>query len=78
VNFEELKRIAQNEFEDMVIVSCKDIGNSLAFSYETTDGDVIPDVPIVCVDKSDGSIEYMTIPPIENLIKLEKGKEIQI
>lgn len=78
MSFEELKRIAQNEFKDMVIVSCKDIGDSFAFSYETKDGDVIPDVPIVCVDKSDGNVKYMTIPPIENLKKLEKGKEIQI
>lgn len=78
MSFEELKHIAQNEFKDMVIVSCKDIGDSLAFSYETMDGDVIPGVPIVSVSKSDGTVDYMTIPPIENLEKLEKGKEIQI
>lgn len=38
--------------------------------------EIIIDIPIIIVSKKNGGIDYLTIPPIENLKKLEKCKII--
>lgn len=38
--------------------------------------EIIIDIPIIIIRKKDGGIDYLTIPPIENLKKLEKCKII--
>ena len=38
--------------------------------------EIIIDIPIIIVNKKNGGIDYLTIPPIENLKKLEKCKII--
>lgn len=79
MSFEELKNKAANEVPDMEIKQCTDIGNEYVFSFGVKgEDDVVPGTPFVRVSKDDGKCSFMTVPPIENLELLAKGKEISI
>lgn len=77
--FKEVQKIAQRELPDLDIMQCTDIGDRFAFSFgiKATD-DVPPGTPIICVDKSNGKVSYLTIPPIETLDLLEKGHDVPL
>ena len=79
IPFEKLKSIAAKEMPNMEIKQCTDIGDDYVFSFGTkgTD-DVLPGTPFVRIAKDSGKCSFMTIPPIENLDLLEKGKEVSI
>lgn len=66
------KTIAKKEFPDFDIFSIKDIGDRWAFDFDAS----VPGVPIVCVDKLDGAVSWLTIPPLENLDIVDRGKLI--
>ena len=77
--FEELKSIAAKEMPDMEIKQCTDIGNDYVFAFGVNGkDDVLPGTPFVRISKDSGKCSFMTIPPIENLELLEKGKEVAI
>lgn len=70
--------IAKKEFKDLELINCIDIGDKYVFSFGVNKDDVPPGLPIVCVQKENGKVSYMTIPPLENLKILENGKEIEV
>ena len=76
----ELVEIAKSEYSsDFEIAECVDIGTCLAFFFTCKGIDEVPPgLPIICVDKFTGEVSTMTIPPISNLLLLEKGKRIVI
>lgn len=67
---------AHKEFSDYKLIECLDIGNAYAFYFSL--GDAVPGVPYVAVNKESGSVEYLTIPPFENLEIIRKGKKIEV
>lgn len=69
---------AHKEFPDYKLIECLDIGDAYAFYFSQSETENIPGVPYVSVDKESGSVEYLTIPPIENLKRIQKGKKIEI
>ena len=73
----EAKDIAQKEFPEYPISSITDIGDKWVFAYDTGNPP-IPGSPLVVVVKSSGLVEYMSIPPLENLKLIESGIEIEI
>ncbi len=74
----EASRIANRKMKDYMLLECVDIGNRFAFSFGLKDKSVPPGMPIVCVDKANGEVTYMTIPPIENLKTLNNGKLVEV
>lgn len=72
ITLEKAKGIAQKQFPDFPVFDIRDIGSKWAFSYDTP----IPGIPFVCISKSNGDINYLTVPPIENLKIIENGKVI--
>lgn len=82
ITIEEAYALGKTELStkgDYKIVEMIDIGDSYAICYEPADGsDPIPgDYPLT-VKKVDGKIGSLTIPPFENLERLEKGKVVKI
>ena len=77
INFEKAIDIAQKQFPDYPIFDATDIGKKWAFSFDTGEP-AIPGIPYVCINKFTGAVDYLTIPPIENLDIIEKGKKITI
>lgn len=72
IALEAAKDIALKQFPGYSVCEIRDMGNEWAFGYDT----IVPGIPYVCVSKSNGDIGYLTVPPIENLEILEKGKVI--
>ena len=72
ITLDNAKKIAKDQFPDFPIFSITDIGNKWAFNYDTE----IPAVPFICVDKTNGAVSYLTVPPLENLNVIENGKLI--
>lgn len=67
---------AKNEFPDFPLVECVDIGDRYAFYFSP--GEDAVGVPYVTVEKDDGNVGFLTIPPLENLDLISKGKRIKI
>lgn len=66
------KEIAQKCFPDYPFFSIVDIEDKWAFSYDTP----IPGLPFICVDKENGSVSELCVPPIENLHIINNGELI--
>lgn len=63
------------------IKSGVDIGDRYVFCIDFKTADPqrqTPGLPMVCVNKETGEITDMTIPPMENLDILNRGKDIEI
>ena len=71
------KALAQGEFPEYPIGSIIDIGVSWAFGFDTGKP-AIPGIPFVCVDKRNGQVSYLTIPPLENLEIISKGTPVKL
>lgn len=69
--------IAKEQFPDFPIYDITDIGEELAFSYDTGEPP-IPGIPFVCVNKNTGDVRYLTIPPIDNIRIIENGKSVTV
>jgi hypothetical protein len=67
---------AHKEFPEYRLVECVDIGSAYAFYFAP--GEEFPGIPYVAVDKQSGSVDYLTIPPFENLALIQNGKRINI
>lgn len=67
---------AKKEFPDFPLVECVDIGNRLAFYFSPNEEAV--GIPYVTIDKASGDVGFLTIPPLENLDLISKGKRIKI
>ena len=79
IDFREAQKIAKNEMPGLDIIQCIDIGTRFAFLFGVKSTDVVPPgTPIICINKSDGKISYLTIPPLENSDLLEKGQIISL
>lgn len=77
--FEKLKSIAEKEMPDMEVKQCTDIGDEFVFSFgEKGTDEVLPGTPFIRIEKESGKCSFMTVPPIENLELLMKGKEIEL
>lgn len=70
------KGLAQKEVPDYPIDKAVDIKDRFVFFYDTGEPP-IPGAPIVTVNKQNGEIGYMTIPPLENLDIIESGTVIE-
>ena len=73
---QEAYKKAKEEALDFPLLWCLDIGDGYAFFFSPEP--IPPGLPIVTVDKISGNIGFLTIPPLENLDLLDKGKEIPI
>lgn len=78
ITIKEAKTKAKAEMPELEVVSCVDIGNKYAFSFGIDKDNIPPGTPIVCVNKENGKITHLTIPPIENIAVLENAKEIDL
>lgn len=79
MEFHDIIEIAKKEMSGLDIIECKDIGDRYAFSFGYKDDEEIPPgMPTVCINKSDGEISYLTIPPLSNLALLRAGKDVTI
>lgn len=77
--FDQAYRKANSYLPDCNVVSCKDIGDALVFALNQKDTDtLLPGLPMVGVMKSTGELFEITIPPIENLDRLKRAKDIPI
>lgn len=78
IDAKKAKELANAEFPELNVSACLDIGKSFAFTFVDEDNIPVAGVPVVTVTKDYGNIDYLTVPPIENLEVLEKAKEIEI
>ena len=78
ITVKDAKNIAKAEMPELEIIACVDIDNKYAFSFGVDKDNIPPGTPIICVDKTDGKVSHLTIPPIENIAVLENGKEIEL
>lgn len=76
ITYEEAYKKAKKENEDLKIISCVDIGEKYVFSFGIDKDNIPPGIPMVSVSKGNAKVEYFTIPPLENIDLLEKGKEL--
>ena len=67
---------AKKEALDFPLLWCLDIDDRYAFFFSPEP--IPPGLPIVTVNKTSGNIGFLTIPPLENIDLLNKGKEIKI
>lgn len=77
VTLKEAYSTAQKEFPGYKLVECVDIGKAYAF-YFSPGKEAVPGIPYIAVSKASGSVDYLTIPPVENLALIQKGKKIKI
>lgn len=83
ISYEEACRIAR-ETREKECPSCKyayvkDIADRWAFTFSVFAPDDIRSMtppPAFFVYKDDGRVEWFTIPPLENLLLLRSGKEV--
>ena len=76
IDFEKAMDIAQKQFPDYPVFDAADIGERWAFSFDTGEP-AIPGIPYVCVNKSIAAVDYLPVPPIENLDIIKKGKKVK-
>ena len=74
ITLDEAKKIAQEQFPDYPICSIRDIGEKWIFNYDAGfDSIPIPGIPFICVDKENGEVDDLPIPPVENLDIVNSG-----
>lgn len=78
IDAKKAKELAEVEFPDLHISACFDAGKGFAFTFVGEDNMPVPGTPVVIITKDDGSIDYLDVPPIENLKVLEEAKRIEI
>lgn len=83
MNLKEIYEIAKKENEGGKVVECIDLGNKYAFLFvpnwlENEEVLGINDPDYTTVDKENGTIGSLIIPPIENLELLNKGTPIDV
>ena len=81
MSLKEIYEIAKKEYENGKLIECKDLGNKYAFMFGPEDLDeneMIVDEPYITVDKENGTIDYLTVPPIQNLEILKRGTNIDV
>lgn len=71
------KDIASKEFPDYPIASVIDIGKAWAFDFDTGNP-AIPGIPFVCVNKQNGKVDYLSVPPLENLDIINNGIAVKM
>ncbi len=76
ISLEKAKAICKNEYSEFPIAEIIDIGGSWAFCFDSGDPPV-PGIPIMTIRKENGEVEYMTIPPLENIEILDNGKVVE-
>ena len=69
------KKLAADTYSEYPIAEILDIGDRWASSFDSGDPP-LPGIPTVTVNKETGEVGWLTIPPLENLETLEKGKAI--
>lgn len=65
----------KNNFAECDILEIRENKDNYYFEIGIKN-EIIIDIPIIIVSKKDGGIDYLTIPPIENLKTYEKSKII--
>lgn len=81
MNLKEIYEIAKKEYENGKLIECKDLGNKYAFMFgpkDLSDDEMLLDEPYITIDKENGTIDYLTVPPIENLEILKRGTSIDV
>lgn len=76
MDVKDLLKIAQAEFPDWGLKECVDIGDRLAFYFEPSEP--TPGIPYVAVNKNSGRVEYLTVPPLQNLALIRNGQRVNI
>lgn len=69
---------AHKEFPEYTLTECVDIGDDFAFYFSPDDGEAVPGIPYVAVNKETGSVDFLTIPPFDNLELIQNGKRLDI
>lgn len=69
---------AHKEFPDYKLIECVDIGKAYAFYFSPEEDEAIPGIPYVAVNKQTGDVDYLTIPPFENLALIQNGKRVNV
>ena len=65
----------KNNFAECDILQIREDKDNYYFEIGIKN-EIIIDIPIIIVSKKDGGIDYLTIPPIENINTYEKSKII--
>ena len=75
ITLEKAKNIAQKYMYGYPIAEIIDIGECWVFCFNTGIHPV-PGIPAVTVNKKDGVVGVVTVPPLENLDLLDSGEVI--
>lgn len=71
----QVEKEIKNNFAECDILEIRENKDNYFFRIGIKN-EIIIDIPIIIVSKKDGGIDYLTIPPIENLNTYEKSKII--
>lgn len=75
ISLSEAKVIASKSYSEYPVATILDIGDRWAFRHNSGNPPA-PGVPIVTVDKETGAVDWLTIPPLENIALLNAGKVV--
>lgn len=78
ITVEQATEKAKTENPGMIAESCTDIGDQWAFYFIPASGEEATGEPYTTVDKETGTVGFLTIPPISNLLLIQKGTRIQL
>ena len=69
---------AKKEAQEHDLANVKDTGEMWIFIFEKKDktGRIIPQTPNITVNKEDGTLGRLPVPPIENLMIIRSAKEV--
>ena len=71
----QVEKEIKNNFAECDILEIRENKDNYFFRIGIKN-EIIIDIPIIIVSKKDGGIDYLTIPPIENINTYEKSKII--
>jgi len=77
ITYEQALAKAHNTRPDTVLDQAYDLDDVWAFMFAPDTGEELTGEPFITVNKETGELGDLTIPPLENLFRLQKGKKIK-
>ncbi|MDD3020939.1 MAG: hypothetical protein PHX61_08195 [Alphaproteobacteria bacterium] len=77
MTLQEAYKKAREQAADLILSDCVELPDRWAFYFVPKD-DEATGQPYFTIHKRTGALDYLTIPPLENLKKLQGGKKIPI
>jgi len=78
ISLETAQKLASKQMKGLDLFEIRETDTFWYFEYgKMVDNILVPGVPAVSVSKNDGAIDYITVPPLENLDLLNNAKLIK-